>query len=310
MMPAVNYGQSGANQLGDMPIHPGTYAIRQSTLRSLVADLGAQIAQNGFKWIFVMNGHGAPTHNIAINEACDFVSETYRVTMLHLTGLFRADAAIQASRREDQRQILFRRRSLLFRYGCSCWRQWKHRASSLSGPIWFRPTYRTLPSQAGRSMEELRKIATSTFRGIFGGRFRPPRGLREHFHRSWPDRDLLRQAEATMRIPYLYGFVAAVLAAVTVSVSAQTAAQVDSSKLTTVLQTLATRGAARRRARGRAEPDADRAHHARRIAESCPGCDGDAPAADERRERSAGLYSDVSGERRAARATARRRSDD
>jgi creatinine amidohydrolase/Fe(II)-dependent formamide hydrolase-like protein len=82
--------------LGDQPIHPGTYAIRQSTLRSVVADLGAQIAQNGFKWIFVMNGHGAPTHNIAINEACDFVSETFRVTMLHLTGLFRADAAIQS----------------------------------------------------------------------------------------------------------------------------------------------------------------------------------------------------------------------
>ena len=97
MMPAINYGQGGANQLGDMPVHPGTYAIRQSTLRSLVADLGGQLAQNGFKWIFVMNGHGAPTHNIAINEACDFVSETFRVTMLHLTGLFRADAAIQSS---------------------------------------------------------------------------------------------------------------------------------------------------------------------------------------------------------------------
>ena len=100
-MPAVNYGQSGANQLGDMPIHPGTYAIRQSTLRSLVADLGGQIAQNGFKWIFVMNGHGAPTHNIAINEACDFVSEAFGVTMLHLTGLFRADAAIQSAERRS-----------------------------------------------------------------------------------------------------------------------------------------------------------------------------------------------------------------
>ena len=52
-----------------------------------MADLGGQIAQNGFKWIFVLNGHGAPTHNIAINEACDFVSETFRVTMLHVTGL-------------------------------------------------------------------------------------------------------------------------------------------------------------------------------------------------------------------------------
>ena len=35
MMPAVNYGHGGANLLGDRPIHPGTYAIRQSTLRSL-----------------------------------------------------------------------------------------------------------------------------------------------------------------------------------------------------------------------------------------------------------------------------------
>src|SRR5215207_4953333 len=96
MMPALNYGQSGANQLGDMPVHPGTYAIRQSTLRSLVADLGGQIAQNGFTWIFVMNGHGAPTHNIAINEACDFVSQTFRVTMLHVTTLLRADPSIQA----------------------------------------------------------------------------------------------------------------------------------------------------------------------------------------------------------------------
>jgi creatinine amidohydrolase len=78
MMPAVNYGQGGANLLGNRSIHPGTYAIRQSTLRALVADIGGQIAQNGFQWIFVMNGHAAPTHNIAVNEACDFVSETFK----------------------------------------------------------------------------------------------------------------------------------------------------------------------------------------------------------------------------------------
>ena len=42
MMPAINYGHGGANLLGDMPVHPGTYGIRQSTLRSLVADVGGQ----------------------------------------------------------------------------------------------------------------------------------------------------------------------------------------------------------------------------------------------------------------------------
>jgi creatinine amidohydrolase len=96
VMPTIHYGSAGANQVGNIPVHPGTYAIRQSTLRSLIADLGAQIAQNRFKWVFVMNGHGAPTHHVAVNEACDFVSETFKVTMLNVSGLFTADAAIQS----------------------------------------------------------------------------------------------------------------------------------------------------------------------------------------------------------------------
>jgi hypothetical protein len=60
--------------LGGQFVHPGTYGIRQSAIRSLVADVGAQVALNRFKWIFVPTGHASPPHNIAINEACDFVS--------------------------------------------------------------------------------------------------------------------------------------------------------------------------------------------------------------------------------------------
>jgi creatinine amidohydrolase/Fe(II)-dependent formamide hydrolase-like protein len=160
LMPAVNYGQSGANQLGDMPIHPGTYAIRQSTLRSLVADLGGQIAQNGFKWIFVMNGHGAPTHNIAINEACDFVSESYHVTMLHLTGLFRADAAIQAAGEKINAEYFSAADRSSFGMDVHAG------VAETSGILAIRPdlvppNYRTLPSRAGASLEELRTIATA-----------------------------------------------------------------------------------------------------------------------------------------------------
>ena len=79
-----------------LPSIPGTYGVRQSTLRSLVADIGGQIVQNRFKWVFVMNGHGAPTHHIAVNEACDFVSEVFDATMVNVSGLFNADAAIQS----------------------------------------------------------------------------------------------------------------------------------------------------------------------------------------------------------------------
>jgi creatinine amidohydrolase len=96
VMPTVHYGSSGANQVGNVAVHPGTYGVRHATLRSLVADIGGQIAQNRFRWVFVMNGHGAPTHHSAVNEACDFVSDVFSATMVNVSGLFNADAAIQS----------------------------------------------------------------------------------------------------------------------------------------------------------------------------------------------------------------------
>ena len=160
MMPAVNYGQSGANRLGDQRYHPGTYSIRQATLRALVADIGGQLAENGFTWIFVTNGHGAPTHNIALNEACDFVSETYGVTMLHLTALFRADPKIQAIGNE----ITARHFSAaeITSFGMDVHAGPGETSAMLAvRPDLVRPLYKTLPSRAGASIEELRRIATN-----------------------------------------------------------------------------------------------------------------------------------------------------
>lgn len=96
MMPPIHYGESGANEIAGRFIHPGTYGVRHSTVRALVADIGAQVAQNGFRWIFVATGHGAPTHGVAVNDACDFVSETFKVNMLHVSGIFRADPGMQS----------------------------------------------------------------------------------------------------------------------------------------------------------------------------------------------------------------------
>jgi creatinine amidohydrolase len=160
MMPPIHYGEGGANAIGDMLVHPGTYGIRQSTLRSLVANIGGQLAQNGFKWIFVMTGHGAPRHGIAINEACDFVSETFGVTMLHVTALFRADAAIQS--RGDEIDAAHFSPEDIASFGMDV----HGGVSETSGMLAVRPdlvhsSYATLPSQAGRTLEELRAIATT-----------------------------------------------------------------------------------------------------------------------------------------------------
>jgi len=177
MMPPLNYGHSGANQLGGVTVHPGTYAIRQSTLRSLIADVGAEVAQNGFKWIFVVNGHGAPNHNIAINEACDFVSETFRVTMLHLTALFRADAAIQLTGARIKARHYSTTEIASFGMDVHAG------VDETSGMLAVRPdlvgsNYKALPSRAGRSLEELREIATTP--GWQGYLSSPSRATAEH----------------------------------------------------------------------------------------------------------------------------------
>ena len=57
MMPAVNYGHGGANLLGDRPIQPGTYAIRQSTLRSW-SPTSATDCRERLQVDLVMNGRG------------------------------------------------------------------------------------------------------------------------------------------------------------------------------------------------------------------------------------------------------------
>lgn len=160
LMPPLHYGQGGANQIAARLVHPGTYALRQSTLRSLVADLGASVAQNGFRWIFVINGHGAPTHNIAINQACDFVSETLGVTMLHLTGLFRADERIQAL--GDKVQAKHFSRADLASFGMDV----HAGVGETAGMLAVRPdlvggTYKTLPPQSARTFEELRTISSA-----------------------------------------------------------------------------------------------------------------------------------------------------
>jgi creatinine amidohydrolase len=157
MMPPLHYGNSGANNIGGLLVHPGTYPIRQSTLRAVVADLGAQVAQNGFKWVFVMNGHGAPLHNIAINEACDFVSDSFGMAMLHLTALFRADPAIQA----EGKRVIARHFSPgeIESFGIDVHAGVAETSAILAlRPDLVSDSYKKLPALTGRSLEELLAI--------------------------------------------------------------------------------------------------------------------------------------------------------
>lgn len=159
VMPPIEYGQGGANIIGGQLVHPGTYGIRQSTLRALVADVGGQVAQNRFTWIFALTGHGSPSNGMAVNDACDFVSQNFDVTMLHVSGLFRADTAIQARGRELTAK--FFSPAQIASLGLDV----HAGASETSAVLALRPelvssNYKTLPALSASTREELQTIAS------------------------------------------------------------------------------------------------------------------------------------------------------
>ena len=87
VFPTIPLGHGGANEIGGKHVFPGTYSIRRSTLRSVFMDLAGELGEQGFRWIFIMHGHGAPHHNLILDQAGDFFRDTYGGRMVHLRGL-------------------------------------------------------------------------------------------------------------------------------------------------------------------------------------------------------------------------------
>lgn len=87
IFPTIPLGAGGANQMGFKHVFPGTYHVHFSSLRSTVMDIGAELGEAGFRWIFVVSEHGAMAHKRALDQASDFFNDTYRGTMVHLTRI-------------------------------------------------------------------------------------------------------------------------------------------------------------------------------------------------------------------------------
>jgi creatinine amidohydrolase len=85
--PVVPLGEGGANDMAGKFDHPGTFAVRYETLRNVAIDLGASIARNGFRHIFLIHCHGSLLHNVAFTEAADFISDRYKARMVNITSI-------------------------------------------------------------------------------------------------------------------------------------------------------------------------------------------------------------------------------
>jgi creatinine amidohydrolase/Fe(II)-dependent formamide hydrolase-like protein len=87
VVPTIPLGAGGANELGGHFSFPGTYAVRSSTLRAVFVDLASELGEQGFRWIFIVHLHGAPSQHRALEDAGDYFRDTYGGRMVHLYGL-------------------------------------------------------------------------------------------------------------------------------------------------------------------------------------------------------------------------------
>jgi creatinine amidohydrolase/Fe(II)-dependent formamide hydrolase-like protein len=86
LFPPIPLGSGGANEIGRKYAFPGSFNVRPSTLRSIFMDLGDELGDLGFRWVFIVHGHGSPPHNHALDEAARYFEETHGGRMVHLLG--------------------------------------------------------------------------------------------------------------------------------------------------------------------------------------------------------------------------------
>jgi len=93
MFPTIPLGTGGANEIGYKNVFPGSYGVRASTLRTVFMDLATQLGDQGFRWVFIIHGHGSPLHNQALDQAGDYFRDTFGGRMVNLDGLLPKPAA-------------------------------------------------------------------------------------------------------------------------------------------------------------------------------------------------------------------------
>src|SRR4028118_457153 len=98
LFPTIPLGYGAANVIGEKYTFPGSYTVSKSTLRSVYMDLATELGEQGFRWIFVNHGHGAPYNNLMLDQAGEYFRDTYGGIMVHLRGLEPTDEQLSKAK--------------------------------------------------------------------------------------------------------------------------------------------------------------------------------------------------------------------
>jgi creatinine amidohydrolase len=174
IFPTIPLGNSGANDIGGKYSFPGTYAVRFSTLRAIFMDLATELGEQGFKWIFIIHGHGAPNHNRALDQASDYYRETYGGHMVNLIGLMPVISAWEGKKTDKERQ----EDGLAIHAGTD-----ETSMMLFLRPELVNPKYKAAKPQSGDKMEDLIRIAQAeNWPGYFGS---PRLASRSQYQKGW-----------------------------------------------------------------------------------------------------------------------------
>jgi len=164
VFPMIPLGSDGANRIGGKYVFPGAYPIRSATLRAVFMDLATEFGEQGFRWLFVIHGHGSPNHNQALDQAGDYFRDTYGGHMVNLTGLQPGPSPVDSVLAAEVSKAALAEDGFTVHAGLG-----EHSWTMTLRPDLVPATIANAPSVTGKDLADLRRIAAGDkWTGYFG----------------------------------------------------------------------------------------------------------------------------------------------
>jgi creatinine amidohydrolase/Fe(II)-dependent formamide hydrolase-like protein len=87
MFPTIPLGAGEPEGFGGRQLMSGSYPVRPETLRAVYMDLTSALGDDGFRTIFVISFHGAPSHNAALIDSAKYFNDMYDGKMVVLSSI-------------------------------------------------------------------------------------------------------------------------------------------------------------------------------------------------------------------------------
>lgn len=163
IFPQIPIGNDPANTIGEVWKYPGSYPVRAETMRAMYMDLASALGEQGFRWVFLVFFHGAPTSHKMLAEASGYFHDLYGGTIVDLLGLQPVSDCCGVTEK-------FLSKPELGEEGFTV-----HSGADETSLLYFlredllAPDFKTAPSWTAHAVPELVKLAkTSEWPGYFG----------------------------------------------------------------------------------------------------------------------------------------------